>query len=257
MNTTTSSTAAGANARHVASAGSRSSRHHPTAHTGTSSGLTSTSRNGGKRYHGWLLAEPPAAIDAAIATIGKPCVTCQTRFGAHSASATAPPSHGHRAANALRGPTANTPTSSAASRNAGCSLFSSPTPATAPTASHTGPPSRSARTTSHDSSAQTNTSSVVVDSRCPVASRNDDTAADAAAITCARRPPPNSAASSPVSTTTSPAISADGVRSPTSEPPVTASRACASSGVSGGWSTYPNAGAPPTRTKYISSRCGP
>ena len=78
---------------------------------------------------------------------------------------------------------------------------------------------------------------MAVDVRCPTASSTDDTAIDAAASSCAPRPPPNSRAINPVSSTTSPAASADGSRSPTSEPSNSRSIACANSGVNGGWST--------------------
>jgi hypothetical protein len=110
-------------------------------------------------------------------------------------------------------------------------------PATAPAASQTGPPSRSARTSSHDSAAQASRSNVVVDSRWPTINRIDETAMHAAASSWADRPPPNSRAISPVSTTTAPAARADGSRRATSDPGTRASIAAANAGVSGGWST--------------------
>jgi hypothetical protein len=116
-------------------------------------------------------------------------------------------------------------------------LFCSVTPATAPTAIHTAPPSRSARTSSQDSAVQPSRSNVAVDVRWPTASSTDETAIDAAASSWTPRPPPNSRAISPVSSTTSPAASADGSRSPTRAPSKSRSIACTSNGVSGGWST--------------------
>jgi hypothetical protein len=116
-------------------------------------------------------------------------------------------------------------------------LLSSATPATAPTASHTGPPSRSARTSSQLSAVQASRSNVVVESRWPVASRTAAPAVDAAASSWPARSLPNSRAISPASTTTSAAPSADGSRRPTSDPGATVSMTRASKGVSGGWST--------------------
>jgi hypothetical protein len=62
--TAATSTYATANARQVRSCGSRARRHHPSAQTGTSNGLTSTSWKGRSRYHGSLLPELPLAIAA-------------------------------------------------------------------------------------------------------------------------------------------------------------------------------------------------
>jgi len=179
----------------------------------------------------------PRAIAPASANWGNPLATSQPRFGAHNTSASSPASQGHGERNARRGPATSTPSSKAASSTAGSSLFSSPTPATRPTSSQPRPPSRSERTTSQVIKVHTNRSMMVVDNVWPTISSTLATAMAPAASTWAPRAAPNSRAINPVTRTIRPLISADGIRSPTSEPWNTTSRACASSGASGGWST--------------------
>jgi hypothetical protein len=149
----------------VRSSGFRASRHQPATHTGTSSGLTRTSWKGTNRYHGSLVPELPPAMASASSSCGQPFAACHTRFGIQIASASRPPSHGQGERRAERGPTARIPTTTAARRNAGCTLFCRATPATTPVTSQTGPPSRSARTSSHESAVHASRSGVVVESR--------------------------------------------------------------------------------------------
>ena len=148
---------------------------------------------------------------AATANIGNPFAACHTRFGAQSSSATAPPSHGHRERSAARGPTASTPISSAPSRNAGSTR--SPARCPPPPRRRATPPptpSRSARTSHRDQAVHISRSTVVVDSRWPTAGSTWRRPCRRRRAPAPPRPAPNSRASSPVSSTTSPAISADG-----------------------------------------------
>jgi hypothetical protein len=80
----------------------------------------------------------------------------------------------------------------------------------------------------------------------------DVVATPQAAQPCALASPPSSRASSPVNTTHPAANRTAGTRSSQGPPSWTAEIACDSSGVNGGWSTYPHAGR--SIEKYSSSR---
>jgi hypothetical protein len=113
-------------------------------------------------------------------------------------------------------------------------------PAVRPSASHHRPsPVRSSFTANKQISIHASRSYVAVDTRCPTPSRNPDTAAHTAARSCPRRELPNSRAINATTMTVIAEASVDTTRSPIGVLPNTKVETCASNGVSGGWSTYP------------------
>jgi hypothetical protein len=133
-------------------------------------------------------------------------------------------------------------------------LASQPTPTTTPAARSDRPLERAiARIINHSSAVVLNRSKVVVVTKWPTASAKPDEAVQAAAITCARREPPTSRAISVARSVVAAAASAEGSRRRSSEPGASSCIAQLTSGTSGGWSGYPNAGCDPATMKYNSS----
>ena len=106
---------------------------------------------------------------------------------------------------------------------------------------------RSARAISASVASHVNWSVPAVPYSADAPTNTGQAAMAVAAMTCARRWPPNSAASTAVSSTHPIWAAMATIRSGHS-PPGSAEAAAASSGVRGGWSTYPHAGCLPQMT---------
>lgn len=170
--------------------------------------------------------------------------------------ATAKPAGNHQVRNTERGPTASrlTPNANTSSGTSHLLVIASPT--AAPIANHHRPsPVRSNRIVKKPTTVHSAMSTVAVDSMCVTASTNTDSAVAAAASTCAPRPPPSSRAVSATNATIAAPISVAEIRNVNGESPNENSRA--SSGVNGGWSTYPQSRRRPAARKYSSSRWNP
>ena len=137
-------------------------------------------------------------------------------------------------------------------------LASIPRPASPPTAIHQRGSERvRSLVTASSTKAQPTKSTGVVVSSCIAPRYSAQQAVASAASSWPPRPAPSARAIAAVSSTSAASPSAGSARRPTSVSPVSSASTRASSGVSDGWSTYPQARCCPAARKYSSSRSYP